>query len=80
LGLVKERPNVPSPVAAGLAQEPRFPDRRAAGDPANDRVAALAIRAIDQHAMHASIAHLSEGDLDRAGQGGHAPLKRGQSG
>jgi hypothetical protein len=45
-----------------------------------DRVAALGIRAIDQDAAHAGVAHLSEGDLLRAGEDRHAPLKRGASG
>jgi hypothetical protein len=38
---------------------------------------ALVIRAIDQETAHASFAHLSESDFLRAGEGGHAPLKRG---
>jgi hypothetical protein len=39
-------------------------------------MAALVVRAIDQEPANASIAHLSEGDLLLAGEGGHAPLKR----
>ena len=38
-----------------------------------DRVAAFVVGAIDQDAPHAAIAHLSEGDFLRAGEGGHGP-------
>ena len=37
------------------------------------------VRAIDQEPANASGAHLSEGDLLLAGEGGHAPLKRGRT-
>jgi hypothetical protein len=38
------------------------------------------IRAIDQEPANASGAHLGEGDLLLAGEGGHAPLKRAVTG
>jgi hypothetical protein len=42
------------------------------------RVAAMMVRAIDEDAAHASIAHFAERDFlfAAAGEGGHAPLKR----
>jgi hypothetical protein len=44
-----------------------------------DRVAAGIVRAIDQQTANAGRAHFAEGDFLRAGQGGHALLKRGCS-
>jgi hypothetical protein len=38
-------------------------------------VAALIVRAIDQDPAHASGAHFCKGDLRRAGEGGHSPIK-----
>ena len=75
------RPDVGASLAAGLANEPCFK----IGEPDvigplvcadRDRVAAMMVRAIDQDSAHASGAHLGEGDLLWAGEGGHAPLKR----
>jgi hypothetical protein len=68
---MKVRPDVSASLAAGLANEPRFQ----IGEPdvvgpwvraERNRLAAMIVRAIDQDAMHASVAHLSEGDLLRA--------------
>jgi hypothetical protein len=81
---MKVRPNIGAPLAAGRAYEPRLeigkPDVIRPGICA-DRggMAAPIIRAIDQNAADAGVAHLSEGDLLRATDGGHAPLKRGQA-
>ena len=36
-----------------------------------DRMAALVILTVDKHAADAGAAHLGEGDLLRAGEGGH---------
>jgi hypothetical protein len=51
------------------------PSVRAHGRP----VAAAIIGTVNQETAHASGAHLSEGDLLLAGEGGHAPLKRGRT-
>jgi hypothetical protein len=68
---IKQRPDIGPSLAAGCADEPSLQ----IGEPdvirpwvGADRegLAALVIRAIDQDAAHASIAHLSEGDLDRS--------------
>ena len=64
-------------MAATFAYEPRLK----IGEPNvirpsvcadRDRVAALMVRAVDEDAANASVAHLSEGDLLRAGNGGHS--------
>jgi hypothetical protein len=69
--------------AASLTDEQRFK----IGNPdvirpsiAADRcvVTAMIIGTIDQEAANASGAHFCEGDFLRAGEGGHAPLKRGE--
>src|SRR5271168_3590250 len=76
------RPHVSASLAAGFAYEPRLeigkPDviwPLLCAD--RDRVAALVIRAINQDAAHARVAHLSKGDLLWSADGGHALLKRG---
>jgi hypothetical protein len=38
------------------------------------RVAAVIVGAVDQDAANALFVHLGEGDLGRAGRGGHAPI------
>ena len=39
-----------------------------------ERVAAMIVRAIDQDATHAHVAHLGEGDFLRAALSGHGPM------
>jgi hypothetical protein len=81
---MKVRPDVSASRAAGLAYEPRLeigkPDvirPLIAAD--RDRVAAAKVLAIDQDTAQAGRAHFAEGNLLRAGEGGHAPSKRGPS-
>src|SRR5271167_1834790 len=81
---MKIRPDVGASLSVGCAYEPRFkigePDViRPSVCADRDRVAALVIRAINQDPADAGVAHLSEGDLLRAGDGGHALLKRALS-
>jgi len=81
---MKVRPDVGASLAAGLADKPgleiRKPDVISPLFRADrDRMAAMIIRAIDEHATNAHLAHLGEGDLLRAGERGHAPLKRGRA-
>ena len=81
---MKVRPNIGTPLAAGFANEPWFeigePDViRSSVRADRDCMAALVIRAIDQQAANAGFAHLSEADFLRAGDGGHALLKRRRS-
>jgi hypothetical protein len=78
---VKIRPDVSAFLAARLAgklglnvRQPDVIRPLIAAD--RGRMAAAIMRAIDQNAANARCAHLSEGDLLRAGEGGHAPLKR----
>jgi len=40
----------------------------------------MTVRAIDQDAANAHVAHLGEGDLDRAGEGGHGAIEALSSG
>jgi len=70
------RPHVSASLAAGFAYEPRLeigkPDviwPLLCAD--RDRVAAMIVRAIDQHAAYATVAHLGNGDL--FGAVGHRP-------
>jgi hypothetical protein len=44
------------------------------------RTAALVILTVDKQTARAGVAHLSKGDLRRAGESGHAPLKPSLSG
>jgi hypothetical protein len=69
---MKVRPNIGPSLAAGLAEEARLE----VGQPHvvspfvradRNRVAAFVIRAIDQDATHAGLAHFAEGDFLRAG-------------
>jgi hypothetical protein len=39
----------------------------------------MVVRAIDQQPAYAALAHFGKGYLSRAGESGHAPLKRGKS-
>jgi hypothetical protein len=76
---IKERPGISAAVVAKPTDEPWLqigkPDViRPLVRADLDRVAAMIVRAIDQDAAHASRAHLSEGDLLRAGKIGHALL------
>jgi hypothetical protein len=75
---IKVRPDISPSLAAGTADEPRFqigkpdvvrPPIRAD----RNRVAALVVRAIDQDAAHARVAHFGKGDLCWADS--HAPIK-----
>jgi hypothetical protein len=76
---MKVRPHVGASLAAGLTYEPRLqigkPDViRPLIRADRDRMAATIVRTIDQETAHAGGAHLSEGDLLRADDGGHAPM------
>lgn len=78
---IEVRPDVGAFLPAGLAHEPcleiRQPDLIGPLVRADrDRVAAVEVLTIDQDAAHARRAHLSEGDLLRAGNGGHAAPDR----
>jgi hypothetical protein len=78
---IEVRPDVRASLPAALANEPALkigkPDViRPSVRADRDRVAAMEIRAVDQDPAHTGGAHLSEGDLLRAGEGGHARLKR----
>lgn len=80
---VKVRPDIGGSLAADLAHAPRFeigePDMiRPLVRADRNRAAAVIVRAIDQDAAHAGLAHLGERDLSRA-VGRHAPLKRGRA-
>jgi len=72
---VEVRPDVSASPSAGFAHEPWFeigePDViRPLVRADRDRVAAMMVRAIDQHAANASGRHFSEGDFP-TGRGGH---------
>jgi hypothetical protein len=76
------RPDIGASFAARVADEATFdigePDViRPSVRADRDGVAAAIVLAIDQQTAHASVAHLSEGDFLRTGEGGHALLKRG---
>jgi hypothetical protein len=82
---IEIRADIGAPCAASLTGKPRlYIGRPEAIRPslAADRrpMAALVIRAIDQQTANADGAHLGEGDFVLAGEGGHAPLKRGLKG
>jgi hypothetical protein len=75
------RPDIGTTLPTGLADKPLLnigkPEIASPSIGAHlDRVAAFVVGAIDQDAPHAAIAHLSEGDFLRAGEGGHAPWFR----
>src|ERR1700730_16995744 len=71
--IIKQRPDVSASMSAYLAHKPRLQ----IGQPEmirpliradRDRVAALVVRAVDQEAAQAGVAHLGEGDLLRASE------------
>jgi hypothetical protein len=75
---MKVRPDVSASLAAAFADEAGLnigePDVvRPLVRADRDRVAAVIVRAIDQDAAHAGLAHLGERDLSRA-VGWHAPM------
>jgi hypothetical protein len=82
---MKVRPDISASLATSFAYEPRLdvgqPDvvgPRISAD--RNGMAAAIVGAVHEDPVHATLAHLSEGDLLRAGEGGHAPLKRGGAG
>jgi hypothetical protein len=66
---VKLRPDLPAALAAHLTEELRLDVREPLVSPAVsidlEMMRAVVIPAIDQHIVHAHLAHLAEGDLLR---------------